>query len=63
VGKHQAASRPHHFPGRQAHQPSKKVARLHLAHIDADLTQLSSMQAGHIGVDSNGPFKPDYYRY
>jgi hypothetical protein len=42
---------------------SKKVARLHLACIDADLTQLSSMQAGLHGVDSNGPFKTHYYRY
>lgn len=41
----------------------EKVARLHLGRIGAKLTQLSSEQAEYIGVDKNGPYKPDHYRY
>lgn len=41
----------------------EKVARLHLGRIGAKLTQLSKEQAQYIGVDQNGPFKPDHYRY
>ena len=41
----------------------EKVARLHLKRIGATLTELSDDQAGYIGVPSNGPFKPDHYRY
>jgi adenosylhomocysteinase len=41
----------------------EKVARLHLARIGANLTVLSDDQAGYIGVDKNGPFKPNHYRY
>ncbi|MFT4734723.1 MAG: adenosylhomocysteinase [Algoriphagus sp.] len=41
----------------------EKVAALHLAHVGADLTKLSSDQAEYIGVAVNGPFKPDAYRY
>jgi adenosylhomocysteinase len=41
----------------------EKVARLHLARIGATLTVLSDEQAGYIGVDKNGPFKPNHYRY
>ena len=39
------------------------VARLHLKKIDAHLTKLSQKQADYIGVDVDGPYKPDYYRY
>ncbi len=39
------------------------VARLHLDKLGADLTTLSDEQAEYIGVDHDGPFKPDYYRY
>lgn len=39
------------------------VARLHLPHIGAQLTQLSPEQAAYIGVDVEGPFKPEHYRY
>jgi adenosylhomocysteinase len=39
------------------------VARLHLARIGAKLTELSKEQAAYIGVESNGPYKPDHYRY
>ena len=41
----------------------EKVARLHLAKIGVQLTTLSQEQAEYIGVDVNGPFKPEYYRY
>ena len=41
----------------------EKVARLHLGRIGAKLTVLSDDQAKYIGVDLNGPYKPDHYRY
>ena len=41
----------------------EEVARLHLAHVGAKLTELSEDQAAYIGVDVHGPFKPDTYRY
>jgi adenosylhomocysteinase len=39
------------------------VARLHLQKINARLTTLSKEQAAYIGVNVDGPYKPDYYRY
>merc|ERR1712110_482347 len=41
----------------------EKVARLHLPALGADLTVLTKEQADYIGVKSEGPFKPDTYRY
>jgi adenosylhomocysteinase len=41
----------------------EKVARLHLAKIGVELDTLTPEQAKYIGVNPNGPFKPDYYRY
>jgi adenosylhomocysteinase len=41
----------------------EKVARLHLGKIGAKLTRLTEHQAKYIGVDANGPFKPEAYRY
>ncbi|MFM1898554.1 MAG: hypothetical protein RL577_794 [Bacteroidota bacterium] len=41
----------------------EKVARLHLAKIGAELTELSKEQADYIGVQVSGPFKMDHYRY
>ncbi len=41
----------------------EKVARLHLAKIGVKLTPLTQEQADYIGVDINGPFKPEHYRY
>lgn len=41
----------------------EKVAKLHLAKIGVELTELSKEQADYIGVKAEGPFKPDYYRY
>jgi len=41
----------------------EKVAKLHLAKIGIELTELREDQAEYIGVDVKGPFKPEYYRY
>ncbi|THB66220.1 MAG: adenosylhomocysteinase, partial [Desulfovibrio sp.] len=41
----------------------EEVARLHLGRFNAKVTTLSKEQADYIGVDVNGPFKPDHYRY
>jgi adenosylhomocysteinase len=41
----------------------EKVARLHLDRIGAQLTELSDEQADYIGVEKDGPFKPEHYRY
>jgi len=41
----------------------EKVARLHLDKLGAKLTVLSDEQAGYIGVPTNGPYKPNHYRY
>lgn len=39
------------------------VASLHLPNFDAHLTELSDEQAKYMGLNKNGPFKPNYYRY
>ena len=41
----------------------EKVAQLHLGRLDAHLTTLSDEQAAYIGVKTEGPFKPEHYRY
>ncbi len=41
----------------------EKVAALHLDKLGVNLTKLDEKQARYIGVDPNGPFKPEYYRY
>ena len=41
----------------------EKVARLHLAALGAELTELTKEQAAYIGVDVAGPYKSDHYRY
>jgi adenosylhomocysteinase len=41
----------------------EKVARLHLAKIGVELETLRPDQAKYIGVEVEGPFKPEYYRY
>ena len=41
----------------------EKVARLHLAKLGVELTDLSEEQADYIGVTTQGPFKPEHYRY
>jgi adenosylhomocysteinase len=41
----------------------EKVARLQLSKLNAQLSVLTDAQAAYIGVDKNGPYKPDTYRY
>lgn len=41
----------------------EKVAHLHLAKIGVELDVLTQDQADYIGVNVNGPFKSDTYRY
>ncbi len=41
----------------------EKVAKLHLAKIGVELTELREDQASYIGVEVQGPYKPEYYRY
>ena len=41
----------------------EEVARLHLAKVGAKLTTLTKKQANYIGVTTEGPFKPEAYRY
>jgi adenosylhomocysteinase len=41
----------------------EKVARLHLSALGVKLTELSKTQADYLGVDVEGPYKPDHYRY
>lgn len=41
----------------------EEVARLHLEHLGVKLTTLTDKQAKYIGIDKNGPYKPEHYRY
>jgi len=41
----------------------EKVAFLHLAKLGAKLTKLTQEQADYISVPTEGPFKPEHYRY
>jgi len=41
----------------------EKVARLHLDALGARLTEMTAQQAAYLGVPSEGPYKPDHYRY
>jgi len=41
----------------------EKVAMLHLDKLDAKITKLTDEQAEYIGVNNDGPFKKDTYRY
>ena len=41
----------------------EKVAYLHLNKVGAQLTKLNNKQAEYLGLNVNGPFKPDHYRY
>ena len=41
----------------------EEVARLHLEQIGVKLTKLTKEQADYLGIDQNGPYKPDHYRY
>jgi len=41
----------------------EEVARLHLAHVGVELTEMTDEQVEYIGTPKNGPFKPEGYRY
>ena len=41
----------------------EKVAKLHLEKLGVELTELNNVQSKYIGVEKNGPFKSDSYRY
>ena len=41
----------------------EEVARLHLEKIGVKLTKLTADQAAYLGVDVEGPYKPEHYRY
>jgi adenosylhomocysteinase len=41
----------------------EKVAALHLGKLGVKLTRLTTDQAGYLGINPDGPFKPEHYRY
>lgn len=41
----------------------EEVARLHLAHLDVELTELTADQSKYLGIPVEGPYKPEQYRY
>ncbi|WP_174562590.1 adenosylhomocysteinase, partial [Nocardia acidivorans] len=41
----------------------EKVAKIHVEALGGTLTKLTKDQAEYIGVDVEGPYKPDHYRY
>jgi adenosylhomocysteinase len=41
----------------------EEVAASHLDHLDVKLTKLTKEQANYLGLNPDGPFKPDHYRY
>ena len=41
----------------------EKVAHAHLGGVSAVLTKLSSDQSEYLGIPSEGPYKPEHYRY
>jgi adenosylhomocysteinase len=44
-------------------QLDEKVARLHLKKLGVELTELTPQQSEYLGVATEGPFKPEHYRY
>jgi adenosylhomocysteinase len=60
-------TRPRDFAEKQVYVLPKhldeKVARLHLAAIGVELTELTPGQSAYLGVPVEGPYKPDHYRY
>ena len=41
----------------------EEVARLHLEHLGAKVTKLTQKQSDYLGISTEGPYKPEYYRY
>ena len=60
-------TRPDHYENGKVYVLPKhldeKVARLHLKKVGAMLTELTDEQAAYIGVNKNGPYKANTYRY
>ncbi len=59
-------TRPEHYDNAVYTLPKnldEKVARLHLGRLGVHLTEMSDEQATYIGVQRDGPFKADHYRY
>src|ERR1700709_666092 len=60
-------TRPEEFAAKEVYILPKpldeKVARLHLAALGVDLTELTPDQASYLGIPVDGPYKPDHYRY
>jgi adenosylhomocysteinase len=60
-------TRPEEFAAKEVYILPKhldeKVARLHLAALGVDLTELTPDQSAYLGVPVDGPYKPDHYRY
>ncbi|MBS1678323.1 MAG: adenosylhomocysteinase, partial [Actinobacteria bacterium] len=60
-------TRPDEFASKEVYILPKhldeKVARLHLASLGVDLTELTPDQSSYLGVPVEGPYKPDHYRY
>ncbi|MBP2453658.1 adenosylhomocysteinase [Mycolicibacterium lutetiense] len=48
---------------RLAKHLDEKVARIHVEALGGALTKLTKEQAEYIGVDVDGPYKPEHYRY
>ncbi len=41
----------------------EEVARLHIGQLGVELTELTTGQADYLGIDKDGPYKPEHYRY
>tara|TARA_B100002052_G_scaffold36563_1_gene28639 strand:- start:22297 stop:23595 length:1299 start_codon:yes stop_codon:yes gene_type:complete len=44
-------------------QIDEEVARLHLSHLNVNLTKLTTEQEEYSKINKKGPFKPDHYKY
>ncbi|PIK53278.1 hypothetical protein BSL78_09852 [Apostichopus japonicus] len=59
-------TRPEQYPVGVYRLPKKldeEVAAAHLDHLGVKLTKLTDAQANNLGLNPEGPFKPDHYRY
>lgn len=51
------------FPASRGFQLDEEVAAAHLDKLGVKLTKLTDKQAKYLGLPTEGPFKPDHYRY
>ncbi|MEW1960121.1 adenosylhomocysteinase [Kineococcus sp. NPDC059986] len=66
VAQIEVFTKPDEYPvgvHRLAKKLDEKVARLHLDALGVRLTELTKSQAEYIGIDVEGPYKPEHYRY